>query len=239
MAGSRPPKALVFDVFGTVVDWRSSLIRDLGAWGAERGVAVDWAALADAWRGAYQPSMQKVREGALPWTRLDDLHETELRRLVEQFGLEGLSDDDIRYLNHVWHRLAPWPDAVAGLTRLKQRFIIATLSNGNVALLANMAKRAGLPWDLIFSAELCRRYKPDPLTYRMTFELLDLQPAEVMMVAAHNGDLIAAAEQGLRTAFVRRATEYGPRQRQDLEPEPGFDYAAESIEELADQLGAG
>lgn len=230
--------ALVFDVFGTVVDWRSSIVKDLGQWGEGKGLKTDWAALADAWRAAYQPNMQKVREGTFPWTRLDDLHERELRKLIESFGLGELSADDVRHINRVWHRLEPWPDSVPGLTRLKRRYTIATLSNGNVALLNNMAKHAGLPWDMILSAELCRHYKPDPETYRMTYEMLDLQPHEVMMVAAHNGDLIAAARQGLRTAFVKRPNEHGPMQTTDLEPQAAFDYVVESIEELADALGA-
>lgn len=230
-------QALAFDVFGTVVDWRGSLIRELGAVAAERGIEnVDWAAFADAWRGAYQPSMQEVRGGRLPWTRLDDLHRRSLERLLEQFGVRGLDEAALRRITTVWHRLRPWPDAIGGLARLRRRYILVTLSNGNVALLTNMARHAGLPWDCILSAELCRHYKPDPEVYRMAYELLDLAPAQVMMVAAHNDDLRHAAGQGLRTAFVRRPREHGPGQTRDLEPEAPFDVVADDFGDLADIL---
>jgi 2-haloacid dehalogenase len=230
-------QALVFDVFGTVVDWRGSLIRELGALAGERGITgVDWAAFADAWRGAYQPSMQEVRDGRLPWTRIDDLHRRSLEQLLDRFEVRGLDEATLRRINTIWHRLQPWPDAIAGLARLRRRYILATLSNGNVALLTNMARHAGLPWDCILSAELCRHYKPDPEVYRMAYEILDLQPSQVMMVAAHNDDLKHAAGQGLRTAFVRRPREHGPGQTRDLEPEAAFDVVAESFEHLADIL---
>jgi 2-haloacid dehalogenase len=235
--GPAEVQALAFDVFGTVVDWRGSLIRELDALAGERGLkGVDWAAFADAWRGAYQPSMQEVREGRLPWTRLDDLHRRSLERLLGQFGVEGLGEAEMRRINTIWHRLRPWPDAIAGLTRLRRRYILATLSNGNVALLTNMARHAGLPWDCILSAELCRHYKPDPEVYRMVCDLLDLAPQQVMMVAAHNDDLRHAARQGLRTAFVRRPQEHGPGQTRDLEPEAPFDVVADDFGDLADIL---
>lgn len=230
-------KALVFDVFGTVVDWRSSIVKDLANWGEANGIVCDWAGFAEAWRATYQPGMQRVREGSLPWTDIDSLHLMALRDLVRQFELGELKDEQLDHISKVWHRLEPWPDSVPGLRRLKRRFTIATLSNGNVALLVNMAKHAGLPWDMVFSAELCRHYKPDPEAYLMTFELLDVAPDQVMMVAAHNGDLKAAATQGLRTAFVRRPTEYGPNQTRDLEAEGSYDFVVESIEHLADALG--
>jgi 2-haloacid dehalogenase len=231
-------KALVFDVFGTVVDWRSSIIAEAEAFGVRKGIKVDWAALVDRWRGGYQPSMQRVRSGELPWTKLDVLHRMTLDRLLREFGIAGLSEAEIDWLNRAWHRLTPWPDAVAGLARLRRRFLIGTLSNGNVSLLAHMAKNADLPWDCILSAELVRHYKPDPETYRMAPELLSLAPAEVMLVAAHNNDLAAAAAQGLATGFVARPTEYGPHQAKDVKAEHDFDIVARDFADLADKLGA-
>jgi 2-haloacid dehalogenase len=237
MAG-KLPKAIVFDTFGTVVDWRSSLVEDLTDYGNGRGIRADWAALVDAWRQAYQPSMQRVRTGELPWTRLDDLHRASLDRLVAEHGIAGLTEDDLRHINLGWHRLLPWPDSVAGLTRLKRKFIIGPLSNGNVSLLTNMAKFAGLPWDMVFGSDLFRHFKPDPETYLGVGKLLDLPPGQVMMAAAHNGDLAAAQKQGLLTAFFPRPTEYGPLQSRDYEAEGDWDYVASDIEDLATQLGA-
>lgn len=230
-------RALVFDVFGTVVDWRGSLIREGAALNEAMGLAVDWAAFADRWRGAYQPSMDRVRTGELPWTNLDALHRLSLDRLLDEFGLADRFDGVARdRLNRVWHRLDPWPDAVEGLTMLKRRFVVATLSNGNVALLTNMAKRAGLPWDCILSAELPRAYKPDPRAYLSAPDLLGLEPAEVMLVAAHQNDLLAAARSGLRTAFIPRPLEFGPARRPDLTADPSFDYVAADFVELARKL---
>ena len=231
------PKALLFDVFGTVVDWRDSVIREGEQLGKEKGIEVDWAAFADAWRGKYQPSMQRVRSGEVPWTNLDALHRASLEELLEEFGIAGLTDEEEDHLNRVWHRLDPWPDSVPGLTRLKQHYVIAPLSNGNVALLTNMAKRAGLPWDLILSAEFVRHYKPDREAYLASVELLGLTPERVMMIAAHPDDLHAAADAGLRTAYVHRPREFGP----DAEPgppEPVFDYSATDFTDLAERLGA-
>jgi len=230
-------RALVFDVFGTVVDWRSSIIRELEAFGRERRLKADWTALADAWRAGYQPSMDRVRKGEIGWTVLDELHRQTLEALLPKFGVSGLSEAEIRHLVHAWHRLDPWPDAVAGLARLKRRFIVGTLSNGNVALLLNMAKRAGLPWDMIFSAELARRYKPAPETYRSVPDLLRVEPGQVMLVAAHNNDLVAARREGLRTGFVARPTEYGPHQKRDLKAEHDFDVVARDFIELAELMG--
>ena len=231
-------RALAFDVFGTVVDWRGSIIRDGEAFGRARGLAVDWSALADAWRAGYQPAMARVRGGELGWTRIDALHRMILDSLLPQFGLAGLSEADKDHLNRVWHRLDPWPDSVEGLTRLKRRFVIATLSNGNVSLLTDMAKRAGLPWDCIFSAETFRHYKPDPETYLGVAELLDLHPSRVMMVAAHQDDLLHARGAGLATAFVRRPLEFGPDAKPDLAADPSFDIVAADFLDLARQLGA-
>jgi 2-haloacid dehalogenase len=230
-------KALTFDVFGTVVDWRGSIIRDCTKFGAERGIKVDWGAFADTWRGAYRPSMDRVRRGELPWTNLDALHRMVLDELLVKFGISGLSEADIDHLNRVWHRLDPWPDAVEGLTRLRKRFILATLSNGNVALLTNMAKYGGLPWDCILSAELAKHYKPDPETYLTAADLLGLQPAQVMMVAAHKDDLRAAQRAGLQAAFVTRPYERGPDYTPDLTPDPGFDVNASDFNDLAGRLG--
>jgi len=229
-------QALTFDVFGTVVDWRSAIIRDGVRLGKAKGLDVDWAAFADAWRAGYGPAMHRVRQGELPWTKIDDLHRMILDEILEQFGIDGLGEADKVALSKVWHRLDPWSDAVGGLLRLKSKFLIATLSNGNVSLLANMAKYGGLPWDCILSAELAHHYKPDPETYLTAADLLGCQPDEVMMVAAHQGDLRAAAKVGMKTAFVTRPLEYGPDADIDLTPDPNFDYVAEDFHDLADQL---
>jgi 2-haloacid dehalogenase len=228
-------RAVLFDVFGTVVDWRGSLIADLSAWSAPRGITADWAGLADAWRGEYAPSMNEVRRGAQPWTPLEDLHRASLVRLLPRFGLTGLSDADIDHVNRVWHRLHGWPDSVAGLSRLKRTHVIAALSNGNVALLLDMAKHAGLPWDTVFGADLFRHYKPDPETYLGACGLLRLPPAQVLMAAAHPSDLAAAQRLGLRTAFIARPLEHGPAGT--AEPPGNWDVSVASIEELAARLG--
>ena len=230
-------RALTFDVFGTVVDWRGSLIREGEAFGRAHGLTMDWVRFADAWRGLYQPMLERVRSGSLPWTKLDDLHRMSLGRLIGEFGIRGLSEAEIDHLNRAWHRLDPWPDAVAGLTRLKRRYVLATLSNGNIALMVNMAKRAGLPWDTILGAEPARHYKPDPETYLSTAEYLGLKPEQCLMVAAHNTDLGAASKVGLRTAFVPRPTEHGPGQTRDLAPERAWDVVATDFVDLARQLG--
>ncbi len=231
-------KALIFDVFGTVVDWRGSLIEDLTNFGAARGIAADWPALVDAWRGAYVPSMDRVRHGARAWATLDVLHRESLERLIGEFGITGLDEAARQEITRFWHRLRPWPDAVPGLARLKRRFVIATLSNGNVALLVNLAKHAGLPWDMVFGGDLFRHYKPDPETYLGACRLLDLPPAEVMMVAAHNGDLAAAREHGLATGFFPRPNEHAPGQARDQHAEQDWDVVARDIEDLATRLGA-
>jgi 2-haloacid dehalogenase len=230
-------KALGFDVFGTVVDWRSSIIREGQALGRSRGLEVDWEAFTDAWRDLYQPALEKVRSGAQPWTRLDDLHRMSLDRLLEEFKIKGLSAAEIDHLNRVWHRLDPWPDSVPGLTRLRKKYVLATLSNGNIALMVNMAKRAGLPWDAVLGAEPARAYKPQPEAYLRTADFLGLHPEECMLVAAHNSDLAAAARVGFRTAFVRRPTEHGPTQTRDLRADQSWDAVAESMVDLADKLG--
>jgi 2-haloacid dehalogenase len=230
------PKALVFDVFGTVVDWRGSLIREGRLLGRRKKLAVDWAAFADAWRAGYRPAMARVRSGELPWTKIDDLHRMILDDLLAKFGIRGLSEAEVVNLNHAWHRLKPWPDARAGLGKLKRRHVIATLSNGNVALLTNMAKHAGLPWDCILSAEVVRHYKPDPETYLGAADLLGVRPGELMMVAAHKDDLHAARACGLKTAFVARAREHGPAAKVDVSRDPAFDVHARDFNDLARQL---
>jgi len=229
-------KALVFDVFGTVVDWRGSIIREGRLLGRRKKIRADWAAFADAWRAGYRPAMARVRSGDLPWTRIDDLHRMILDGLLGRFGLRGLNEEELDQLNRVWHRLEPWPDARAGLARLKRRHVIATLSNGNVALLTNMAKHARLPWDCILSAEVVRHYKPDPETYLGAADLLGVRPEELMMVAAHKDDLRAARACGLKTAFVPRPKEYGPAVKVDATREPEFDIHARDFNDLARQL---
>ena len=232
-------RAILFDVFGTVVDWRGSLIADLSAWGAERGLGgADWTGFVDAWRGAYAPSMDRVRRGELPWAVLDDLQRATLVELAPRHGITGLNDAALDHVNEGWRRLRPWPDSVPGLERLRRRHVVGTLTNGNVALMVDMAKLAGLPWDMVFSAELFRHYKPDPEVYLGACEMLRLPPGRVMLCAAHNSDLAAAQQQGLRTAFVPRPTEYGPHQTRDFGPEGNWDMVAESIEDLAARMGA-
>ena len=230
-------KALTFDVFGTVVDWRTSIIGETRKLGARKGIDIDWESFVDAWRGLYQPAMAKVREGRRPWTKLDDLHRESLKKLLAEYRVEGLSEGEVDDLNRAWHRLDPWPDAVEGLTRLRREYVLATLSNGNVALLVNMAKRAGLPWDAVLGAEPARHYKPQPESYLMTADFLGLAPPQCMLVAAHNHDLLAASQCGYRTAFVARPTEYGPHQRDDLQAEHDFDVIAGDFIDLADKLG--
>ncbi len=231
-------QALVFDVFGTVVDWRASIIREGQILGERKGYEVDWGKFADRWRAGYGPAMNRVRTGELPWTKIDVLHRMILDDLVIEFGLEGLSEQELDHFNRAWHRLSPWPDSVAGLNRLKTRFVITTLSNGNVSLLTNMAKNAGLPWDAVLSAELSGHYKPDPEAYLKAVDLLSLEPEQIMMVAAHPGDLRAAARVGLRTAYVIRPLERGPGREVDRNPEGDFDYTANDFLDLARQLGA-
>ena len=232
-----PVKALVFDTFGTVVDWRTSVTQEVEALAKWKGVTVDGAKFADAWRAGYAPSMNRVRTGDLPWTKLDGLHRMILDQILIDFGIVGLSEADTDALNRVWHRLRPWPDAVGGLTRLKKRFIIAPLSNGNISLMTDLAKHSGLPWDCILGAELARHYKPDREVYQSAVDILDLRPADIMMVAAHVGDLNAARSVGLRTAFVVRPFEFGPNGKPDLKAD-AVDMSAKDFNDLASQLGA-
>ena len=232
------PKALVFDTFGTVVDWRGSIIAEGAVWGKAKGLTIDWGRFADRWRAGYNPAMEKVRRGELPWTKLDVLHRMLLEDLLKEFHITGLTEAEKDDWNRVWHRLNPWPDSVAGLTRLKKKFIIAPLSNGNVALLTDMAKHAGIPWDAIMSAELAKHYKPDRETYLTAADLLGLKPEETMMCAAHRGDLNAARSFGLKTGFIHRPNEYGPTRKPDTASPGDFDVVAGDMVDLASKLGA-
>jgi len=232
---TRPPlpKVLAFDVFGTVVDWHGGIAREVQA----LRPGVDGNAFALAWRAGYQPAMQRVRSGELGWTLIDDLHRMILDDTLPRFGLQDLSETERRHLNKAWHRLDPWPDVVQGLTRLKQRFTITSLSNGNIGLLTNMAKRAGLPWDCVLSAEVFRAYKPDPATYLGVARVFDLEPSQVMLVAAHQDDLAAARACGLQTAYIERPLEFGAGQPKDVSPNPANTWHARNFLDLADQLG--
>jgi 2-haloacid dehalogenase len=235
MAAFDEVQVLAFDVFGTVVDWRGSIAREVDA----LGLGVDGGAFADAWRSRYQPAMQAVRSGERPWVRLDVLHRENLDATLAAFGVADRLDEPARVtLNLAWHRLDPWPEARAGLARLKSRFVITPLSNGNVGLLTRMAKRAALPWDCVLSAEVYRAYKPEPGAYLGVADTFDVAPAQVMMVAAHAADLRAAAACGLRTAYVDRPLEFGPQRRGDV-PREGdrFDITSTGFDDLADRLG--
>jgi len=231
-------RALVFDVFGTVVDWHSSIIREGQLLGRRKGFDLDWSEFADKWRAGYSPAMNQVRRGELPWVKLDDLHRMVLDQLIEEYALTGLTEADIQHLNFAWHRLSPWSDTIAGLNRLRNKYVIATLSNGNVSLLVNLSKNAGLTWDTVLSAELSGHYKPDPEAYLKAPELLSLRPDQVMLVAAHPSDLRGAAVAGLRTAYVHRQLERGPQRVITPPAEDEFDFFADDFLDLAGQLGA-
>ena len=231
-------KALAFDVFGTVVDWRASIIAQGRTLGRKKRLEVDWESFADAWRAGYAPAMERVRRGELPWTSVDVLHRMTLAELLARFRITLLTEEEKDEFNRAWHRLKPWPDAVKGLARLKKRYVIATLSNGNVALLVNMARHAALPWDCVLSSELFHHYKPDREVYLGAARLLGLRPRELMMVAAHKSDLDAAAGAGLRTGFVQRPREFGDPGKKDVKPERRFDVNAADFLDLARQLGA-
>lgn len=232
-------KALAFDVFGTVVDWRGSIIREGKELGREKGVMdIDWGRFADAWRRGYRPAMDRVRSGEGAWENIDGLHRRILDSLLEKYSIKGLCETEIDHFNRAWHRLDPWPDAIQGLHRLRRKYICATLSNGNVALLVNMAKYAGLIWDCILSAELFRHYKPDPQVYQGAARLLGIRTDALLMVAAHKNDLLAARAAGCKTAFIPRPLEYGPENVPDIKPDPEFDITANDFNLLADQMGA-
>jgi 2-haloacid dehalogenase len=230
--GAAETKALVFDVFGTVVDWHGSVAREVRALAKSKGLRVNAAKFAKAWRAGYRPAMDRA-----PFEKIDVIHRAILEDVLKQFRITTLTEQEKARLNLVWHRLKPWPDAVRGLKRLKSRFIVATLSNGNTSLLVGMAKRGGLPWDCVFSSDTFKLFKPDPGMYLGAAGMLDLKPGELMMVAAHKPDLRAAAKCGLKTAFVMRPLEHGRGATLDLAPEPDFTVNAESFLDLAGQLG--
>jgi 2-haloacid dehalogenase len=230
-------RALAFDVFGTVVDWRSSIIREGELLGAAKGLKVDWPAFADAWRAGYRPAMNRVMSGEISWANIDALHRSILDTLLKKFSITGLAEGEIEHLNRVWHRLMPWPDSVPGLNRLKSRYVLSTLSNGNISLLVDMAKNAGLPWDCVLSGELIGKYKPDPEVYRMAARLLGVATDELMLVAAHPPDLRAAHGAGLKTAYVPRPLEHGPNRKPEP-ADPSFTVVASNFLDLAAKLGA-
>jgi 2-haloacid dehalogenase len=232
-------KALTFDVFGTVVDWHGSVARYVRELAKRKGLKVSAVKFTKAWRAGYRPAMDRVRAGELPYTKIDVLHRMILDELLVKFKIaDALTEDEKVHLNKVWHRLKPWPDASRGLKRLKKKFIIATLSNGNTGLLVNMAKQGNLPWDCVFSSETFKHFKPDPEMYLGAADALDLQPHEVMMVASHKHDLRAAAQHGLKTAFIKRPHEYGRNKNPDLASEAEFTINADSFLDLAAKLGA-
>ncbi|HEU4457608.1 MAG TPA: haloacid dehalogenase type II [Methylibium sp.] len=238
MTGLDPPhRALVFDVFGTVVDWHASIVREGELLGAQLGRPIDWPAFARRWRAGYQPALSRVRDGSIGWVNVDELHRQLLDGLIAEFGLEALTPAQREHLNRVWHRLAPWPDVPRGLARLKAGRIVATLSNGHVALLVDLARFGGLPWDCVLSAELFQAYKPQPEVYRGAAALLGFEPHEVTMVAAHPSDLHAARDAGLRTAYVRRPLEYGLGEPFTPAPDADFDIAVDDFDALAARLG--
>jgi 2-haloacid dehalogenase len=236
-----PPavNALLFDVFGTVVDWRSGVIREGEQLGDDHDLDVDWADFADAWRKEYVPSMNRVREGDIPWKTIDELHRESLEDLLDRFGVEGLTEAEKAEFNHAWHRLDPWPDVIPGLQRLRCEYFVGTLSNGNVRLLADMAKRAGLPWDVVLSAELAGHYKTDEEAYLTAVDLLDEDPDDVLMVACHEIDLDGASNAGLRTAYVHRPEEWGPEAADEATKpdEDAYDIVVDDVVDLADRLG--
>jgi 2-haloacid dehalogenase len=238
--GSTTVKALVFDTFGTIVDWRSSVIAEGVAWGRAKGLNINWASFADRWRLGYGPAMNKVRKREIPWTSLDDLHRMILEGLLEEFEIKNLTEQEIVSWTYVWRRLKPWPDSVEGLTRLKKKYVIAPLSNGNIALMTNLAKFGGLPWDAILGAELVKHYKPDNEVYLSAPYFLGLKPEEVMMCAAHDTDLNAARRNGLRTGFIYRPDEFGNGSAgvPDKAKPGDFDVVSVSAVDLARQMGA-
>lgn len=233
-----PIEALVFDVFGTVVDWRGSLLRWFERFARESGVTADWPTLVDAWRGAYQPSMEPIRRGQREYVTLDVLHRESLDRLLAERRLETINDEQRRAMVAAWHRLDPWPDSPPGIARLKQKYIVAALSNGGLGLLVNLAKHARLDWDTVLSADVFRQYKPHPSLYRGAAELLGRPPESLLMVAAHPGDMTAARSCDLRTAYVDRPAEHGQPRVRSPQAGEAWDYQVSSLVELAQQLGA-
>lgn len=232
-----PIEALLFDVFGTCVDWRTGVATEVARAAGKAGIGVDSEAFADAWRGRYQPAMQRIRSGERPYADLDVLHRENLDATLDEFAIAEAFDDPARMdLNHAWERLPPWPDTVPGLARLRERFIVAPCSNGSIALMTRLARFSGMTWDVILGAGVARTYKPDPQAYLRSLEAIAVAPENAMMVAAHNDDLEAAAQLGMKTAFVLRPVEHGPAQSTDLSPQGDWTVCVESMEELAEKL---
>ena len=234
---SKQPVAILFDTFGSVVDWRTSLVVEFANVAERRGLSADWESVAVAWRMGYHRRLGEVVTGTHSWTDLGVILRDLLVEIIREHGIVGLSGHDIDHLNRAWHRLRPWPDAVQGIARLKTRHIVGPLSNGSVRLLTDMAKAGGLGWDVIFGSDIFRRYKPDPQTYLGAARLLGLEPHQLMLASAHNADLAHARQNGLMTAFFPRPTEYGTGQTRDLAPEQEWDVTAEDIGDLAGKLG--
>jgi len=232
-----PLKALFFDVFGTLVDWRTSIAREACALLEPLGMTLDWLAFADAWRGEYQGAMEEVRSGRIPFSKLDVLHRYNLERIIPRFDLQSLREEDRRFLNMAWHRLDAWPEVARGLARLKHHFLLAPVSNGNISLMVDLARRNDFPWDAILGAEIAGDYKPKPRVYMAAATAFDLEPGECMMVAAHSSDLAAAATTGLRTAHVARADEAG-KGSGEAAPKVPVDIAVADLQDLADRLSA-
>ncbi len=231
-------KAIVFDTFGTISDWRSSIARQAAALAYAKGIHdFDGDAFARAWRAGYRPGMAKVITGERPWTAIDTIHRERLDEILPQFGLDMLTEEERVDFNKAWHRIDPWPDSIPGLLRLKRTYLIAPLSNGSLTLLSSMAKRAGIPWDFVFSSDMHKAYKRDPAVYRNAISLLGLSPSEVMMGAAHNDDLEAARAEGMRTAYINRPTEYGIDQVKDFKATSDWDVIGDSVEHVADAMG--
>jgi 2-haloacid dehalogenase len=236
-ARQTPVKALFFDVFGSLVDWRTSVAREAEKILGPLGYKLDWTAFADAWRGEYQPGLEEVRSGRQPFAKLDVLHRQGLERLLPRFGLQNLSDEVLDDLTLVWHRLDAWPDVAAALARLKRKFWLAPVSNGNISLMVDLARRNNFPWDAILGAEIAQDYKRKPGVYLASCAAFDLKPEQCMMVAAHSNDLAAAAKLGLHTAHTARPDEYGPGTGEGAPTVP-VDFAAKDLNDLADKLGA-
>ncbi len=236
-AASLPTKALFFDVFGTLVDWRTSVAREAERIISPLGRQADWLGFADAWRGEYQPGMEEVRTGRIGFVKLDVLHRRNLERFLPRLTLPKLNEETLRELNLAWHRLDAWPDVPAGLARLQRKFLIAPVSNGNISLMADLARRNNFPWDAILGAEVAGDYKPKPRVYLAACAAFDLKPAECMMVAAHSSDLEAAGACGLRTAHIARPDEHGPGKGESA-PTVKVDFAAHDLNDLAAKLGA-
>jgi 2-haloacid dehalogenase len=233
---SDKPKALLFDVFGTLVDWRTSIARESEQVLKPLGVTVDWLAFADAWRGEYQGAMDQVRDGHIPFCKLDILHRRNLDLIMPRFNISGIAENALQYLNQAWHRLDAWPDVPPGMSRLRRRHLLAPCSNGNISLMVDVARRNGIHWDAILGSEIAGDYKPKPRVYLASCAAFDLAPGECMMVAAHSKDLQHAAACGLRTAHIARPNEHGPGKGEPV-PKVPVDYAASSLEDLAKQLG--